>query len=150
IRGWSLAGIRDPRPSRSPRDGFPSTMLAPDRSGGMEQSPRNHWELLERLINTVPGMITIYDPGIHVVRVNREFERLVGQSTEDAAGISLMAARYSDPDDRREVAEFMESCREGWMDIRMRTRDGLKVLRKVEHRNAGFIADRARRRTAMV
>src|SRR5262249_16635336 len=34
---------------------------------------------------------------------------------------------YPDPEYRARVAEFMRSCRDGWMDIRMRTRDGRDV-----------------------
>jgi hypothetical protein len=29
-------------------------MLAPDSIGGMEQSPRADWELVERVVDTIP------------------------------------------------------------------------------------------------
>jgi signal transduction histidine kinase/ActR/RegA family two-component response regulator len=34
---------------------------------------------------------------------------------------------YPDPSYRGRVREFMQSCREGWMDLRMRTRDGRDI-----------------------
>jgi PAS domain S-box-containing protein len=80
-------------------------MLGTDSTPRVEGSPRGDRELLERIIDTIPVMITIYDPGTRMVRVNREFERLVGWSTEEVAGISLMAACYPDPAYRRRVAE---------------------------------------------
>jgi signal transduction histidine kinase len=43
---------------------------------------------------------------------------------QDAAGVSLMEQCYPDPRYRQRVQEFMQSCRDGWLDIRMRTRDG--------------------------
>ncbi len=72
-------------------------------------------------------MVTLYEPGTRLLRLNPEFERITGWSSADAAGVSLMEACYPDPEYRDRVAEFMRSCRDGWMDIRMRTRDGRDV-----------------------
>ena len=68
-------------------------------------------------------MLTIYDPDTKVLRPNPEFERLIGWSSAEAAGVSLMQECYPDPAYREDVARFMRTCRDGWMDIRMRTRD---------------------------
>jgi PAS domain S-box-containing protein len=84
-------------------------------------------ELLQTIVDGIPVMITIYDPDKRVLRVNREFERVVGWSAKAAANMSLMEACYPDPAYREEVSRFMQSCREGWKDIRMRTRDGRDV-----------------------
>src|SRR5262252_9030198 len=83
--------------------------------------------LLLSLIDRIPVMITFYRPDTKVLRLNREFERVVGWTTAEAAGISLMEQCYPDPDYREEVRAFMESCREGWMDVAMRTRDGSTI-----------------------
>jgi PAS domain S-box-containing protein len=69
-------------------------------------------------------MISIYEPDTNVVRLNREFTRVVGWSTEEAMGLSLMEQCYPDPEYRERVREFMQSCRPGWMDFRMTARDG--------------------------
>jgi PAS domain S-box-containing protein len=81
-------------------------------------------ELLGTIIDRIPVMLTVYEPDTRVVRLNPAFERVTGWSMHDAAGLSLMEQCYPDPSYRQRVQEFMESCRDGWMDIRLRTRDG--------------------------
>jgi PAS domain S-box-containing protein len=81
-------------------------------------------ELLGTIIDRIPVMLTLYDPDTKVLRLNPAFEQATGWSARDAAGVSLMEECYPDPAYRGQVAEFMHSCRDGWMDIRMRTRDG--------------------------
>jgi PAS domain S-box-containing protein len=89
-----------------------------------EETLRRERELLRAIIDTVPAMITLYEPDTKRLQLNREFERLIGWSTQDAVGVSLIEQCYPDPDEREQIRQFMESCREGWMDIRMRARDG--------------------------
>ncbi|MGE5177527.1 MAG: ATP-binding protein [Bacteroidota bacterium] len=91
------------------------------------ESLRHERELLQRTIDTIPVMITVYDPDANILRLNPEFERVTGWSTEAAAGVSLLDEVYPDPAVRETAREFMESCREGWMDFRMRARDGRTV-----------------------
>ncbi len=81
-------------------------------------------ELLQAIIDKIPVMLTVYEPDAKVLRLNPAFERAVGWSARDAAGVSLMELCYPDPACRERVREFMQSCRDGWMDLRMRTRDG--------------------------
>lgn len=90
----------------------------------IEETLRQERELLQTLIDTVPVMLTLYKPGTEVLQLNREFEKLIGWSTQEAAGVSLMEQCYPDPDERERIRQFMETCRPGWMDIRMRTREG--------------------------
>jgi PAS domain S-box-containing protein len=89
-----------------------------------EEALRREQELLETVFDRIPVMLTLYEPNAKVVRVNPAFEQALGWSTIDAAGVSLMEECYPDPAYRERVAEFMQSGRKGWMDIRMRTRDG--------------------------
>lgn len=81
-------------------------------------------ELLQTIIDTIPVMITLYEPDKTVLRLNREFERLVGWSSQEALNNSLMEEIYPEPEYRKQVSRFMESGADSWMDIRMRTRDG--------------------------
>jgi PAS domain S-box-containing protein len=92
-----------------------------------EQALGHEQELLHRIIDAIPVMITLYDPATNVVRLNREFTRLVGWSTQDVAGVSLMEQCYPDPGYRETVRRFMRECRDGWMDIRMTTRSGREI-----------------------
>jgi PAS domain S-box-containing protein len=92
-----------------------------------EQALARERELLQTIFDTIPVMVTLYEPDTRVLRLNREFERLVGWSAQEAAGVSLMEECYPDPDYRAEVGRFMASDRGGWMDLRMRTRSGRAV-----------------------
>ncbi|MGH7416014.1 MAG: ATP-binding protein, partial [Candidatus Rokuibacteriota bacterium] len=80
--------------------------------------------LLQTIIDRIPVMITMYEPSTHVLRLNREFERLTGWSTVSARRVDLMERCYPDPAYRAEVRAYMESLREGWRDIEMTTREG--------------------------
>ena len=92
-----------------------------------DEALRRERELLNTIISRIPVMLTIYEPDKKVLRLNPEFERVVGWNEAEAAGRSLMEECYPDPAYRAIVAEFMETCREGWMDIVMRCRDGRMV-----------------------
>ncbi|MEX2220215.1 MAG: MASE1 domain-containing protein [Candidatus Rokuibacteriota bacterium] len=80
--------------------------------------------LREAIIDRIPVMITMYEPDTRVLRLNREFERLTGWSTEAARGVDLMERCYPDPAYRAEVREYMASLQEGWRDVEMTTRNG--------------------------
>jgi len=84
---------------------------------------REH-SLLQAIIDRIPVMITMYEANTRVLRLNREFERLTGWSTEAARGVDLMARCYPDPAYRAEIRAYMDSVREGWRDVVMTTRDG--------------------------
>ncbi len=80
-------------------------------------------ELFQRIVDIIPVMITVYDADKNLLLVNDEFERLAGWSTEQAQQEPVFEICYPDPDYRAEIAQFMES-KQGWKDLRMRTRDG--------------------------
>jgi PAS domain S-box-containing protein len=92
-----------------------------------ERELRHEQELLQTIIDRIPVMVTRYEPDNKVLHLNPAFSRTLGWSAADVTGVALMEACYPDPEYRRRVDEFMESCRDGWMDIRMRTRDDLEV-----------------------
>jgi PAS domain S-box-containing protein len=92
-----------------------------------ERELRREQELLQTIIDRIPVMVTRYEPDKKVMHLNPAFSRTVGWSAAEVAGLSLMEACYPDPDYRKHVSEFMDSCRGGWMDIRMRTRDDREV-----------------------
>jgi PAS domain S-box-containing protein len=89
-----------------------------------EEALHRERELLGTIIDRIPVMLTVYEPDTRVLRLNPAFERAVGWSARDAAGVSLMEQCYPDPAHRERVRQFMQSCRDGWLDICMRTRDG--------------------------
>jgi len=84
-------------------------------------------EVLQTIIDRIPVMVTRYEPDKKVLRLNSAFSRTLGWSASEVTGVSLMQACYPDPEYRKRVNEFMDSCRDGWMDIRMRTRDDREI-----------------------
>lgn len=93
----------------------------------IEESLARERELFQTIVDRIPAMITVYEPRQDRLRLNREFERVLGWTSENAAGVSLMEELFPDAALREEVRAFMEACPEGWLDIAMRTKDGRSV-----------------------
>src|SRR5215207_5340469 len=82
-------------------------------------------ELLERLFETMPVMVSIYDPATNLPKFNSHFEKLIGWKMQEVTLLSLMEACYPDPEYRKEVAQLMTASAKGeWIDVRMQTRHG--------------------------
>ena len=92
-----------------------------------EEAIAREREQLERLVDAVPVMITMYSPSTRLTRTNRAFERIMGWSTEDAAHMDLIEACYPDPAYRKEVRDSMRSLAPGWRDMTATARDGSPV-----------------------
>jgi len=69
-------------------------------------------------------MISLFDAAGRPVFVNREWERVLGWSLEDARGTDILSESYPDPERRREVLEFMQKAEGRWKDFKTRTRGG--------------------------
>src|SRR2546423_6721540 len=79
-------------------------------------------ELLQTVIDSIPVMITLFEPTTHGLRVNREFERVTGWTAADAGAADFMAVCFPDPAYRAMVREFMETPRPGWRDLTLTTK----------------------------
>src|SRR5262249_17951414 len=84
-------------------------------------------ELLQTIIDTIPAMISMYEPSTRVLRLNREFARVTGWTGAEAQGMDFMAACYPDPVYREKVRAHMAAPDPGWLDIEMTTKDGRVV-----------------------
>jgi PAS domain S-box-containing protein len=84
----------------------------------------NEKELLQAIIDTIPVMITIYDPEIKDIYLNKAVEHITGWTNEDAKEKSIMELAYPDEVYRNEVSEFMASLESGFKDILMHTKNG--------------------------
>jgi PAS domain S-box-containing protein len=82
-------------------------------------------ELLQRIIDEIPVMITIYDPRGEKFKGNREFQKVLGWSDENLG--DYLEKAYPDPAYRRMVREFIESSEPGWRDLKTIARDGTVV-----------------------
>ena len=91
-----------------------------------EKDLKSERELLQAIINTIPVMITIYDPEIQYIQVNKAFEEITGWTNEEIQHLDVMKSIYPDPDYRLKAAEFMRSI-SGWKDFTMTIKDGSKI-----------------------
>ncbi len=109
-------------------------------------------ELLQSIIDRIPVMITVYDPGQALLRFNRAFEDVLGWSGDEAAGVPMMERLLPAADLRDRVREFMDACPESWMDVPMTTRAGARVetswanVRLSDHTQVGIGIDITKRK----
>ena len=84
-------------------------------------------ELLQKLIETIPVMIAIYDPALRRFSINRAFRRILGWSEKDLDGGDPMKKFYADPAEREAARRFMESLQTGWRTFKVTAKDGDSV-----------------------
>lgn len=85
---------------------------------------RRETEILQAIFDNIPVMISLFDAAGRPVLVNREWQRVLGWSLEEARRTDILSETYPDPERRREVFEFMQNAEGRWKDFRTRTRDG--------------------------
>ncbi len=85
---------------------------------------QNERHLLETIFESIPVMLTIYEPYLSMLHLNKAFYEITGWTEEDVHAKGVMDLVYPNPDYRREVAEFMESLQPGFKDIKMNCKDG--------------------------
>jgi PAS domain S-box-containing protein len=90
----------------------------------LEEQRKKQHDLLQIIFDTVPAMISVYDPEIKEVQLNRELERITGWTSEDTKSKNIMELAYPDPRYRKEVAHYMQSLAPGFKDIVMTCKDG--------------------------
>jgi PAS domain S-box-containing protein len=84
-------------------------------------------DFLEKLIDSIPVMVTVYDPAVQEIRLNPHVTRTVGWTNEDARQGDIMELCYPDPEYREAVRRFMSEPGPHWLDIEMTAKDGSKV-----------------------
>jgi PAS domain S-box-containing protein len=90
----------------------------------LEAVQRRENEVLQAIFDNIPVMISFYDASRQLIRVNREWERTLGWTLEEAQRVDILTETYPDPKDRQEVLEFIRRSERRWADFRPRTRDG--------------------------
>ena len=81
-------------------------------------------EVLRTIFDHIPVMINFIGRDGRARLVNREWERVLGWSREEAVRRDIAADLYPDPELRREVLDFVLNPRGCWREFRTRTRDG--------------------------
>ena len=84
--------------------------------------------LIQSILDTIPVMITIYDPNLRAFRFNQAFRQILGWTEEDAADGEIMAKAYPDPAYRQQVATYMQSLEPGWREFTVTAKDGTPVV----------------------
>ncbi|MGE5410093.1 MAG: PAS domain S-box protein [Clostridiales bacterium] len=92
-----------------------------------EEAVQRERGLLESLLNSIPIMITIFDPGTNTFRFNQYLKNVYGYLEEDAANGRFMEIAYPDPDYRNEVIKYMQSFEPGWREFVAFAKDGNQI-----------------------
>ncbi len=115
-------------PLAVPRKEFPERLDAIANELSRQQKEREtlrrQTEMLQAVFDNIPVMISVFDRSGHLLLVNREFERVLGWTLEEARRVDVLAEAYRDPEQRQEVLEFMQRAGQRWQDFRTRTKDG--------------------------
>ncbi len=85
---------------------------------------RGQIEILQLIFDRSPVMISCFDPAGRLIFANREWERVMGWTLEEARQTHTLAEAYPDPEGRRRATEMLPEEQPGWANHRARTRDG--------------------------
>ncbi len=82
--------------------------------------------LLQRLFDTMPVMVSIYDAETRSLRLNGEFTRSLGWRSEDVSVLSLLESLYPDQDYRTQILQRMAAAdgTNEWVEVQVQTREG--------------------------
>ena len=97
-----------------------------ERKVSVEAHKREN-ELLQGIVDNIPIMLCLYDPKLNTLKLNREFERVLGWTAGDTEGSDLMAKVYPDPAYRTMAADYMNSLAPGWKEFSLVARDGSQI-----------------------
>ncbi|MDG5816771.1 PAS domain S-box protein [Chitinispirillales bacterium ANBcel5] len=79
---------------------------------------------LQTLIDSIPVMITVYDPSAKQFTVNKTFERITGWTQQQVRKSDLFELIYPDPEYRKRVQKIMCSPKPEFSDYAMVSKDG--------------------------
>jgi PAS domain S-box-containing protein len=89
-----------------------------------EEALRLQKETLQAIVDNIPEMVVFFDASVRPLIVNRDFERILGWTAEEARRVDLLAELYPDPVARQRAAEFIGASAGRWAEFRTRTRGG--------------------------
>jgi len=94
----------------------------------VEEDLQKEKTVLKAIIDSIPVMITRYDPNVNLLYLNKEFERIVGWKNEELNDINLMEEVYPDPAYRQIAHEYMEKAVIEWQEFSVRAKSGENVI----------------------
>jgi PAS domain S-box-containing protein len=94
----------------------------------IEQELERERELLDRLFQTMPVMVSMFYPETNTMQLNQEFERTLGWKGEEVTVASLLEDLYPDPEYRSLVLQRMATVgKNEWIEVQVKARDGRTV-----------------------
>ncbi|HJS19509.1 MAG TPA: PAS domain S-box protein, partial [Anaerolineales bacterium] len=91
----------------------------------MEQALEHEKQLFKLLFETMPVMVSLYDPESNTLRLNAEFERALGWRDEEVTVQSLLEYLYPDIEYRNQILQRMAAAgRNDWVEVQVQARDG--------------------------
>jgi PAS domain S-box-containing protein len=116
--------ISGPRPETA----APRRIRAELPGGPLDQPAlRLSSEVLWGIFDKAPVMVALWDSSLHLLLVNREWERFLGWTLEEAQRIDLAVATFPDARQRRRAIELYRSADQRWVKTQPRRRDGRRV-----------------------
>ncbi len=92
-----------------------------------EETLRKQAEMFQRLIDTIPAMIIVFDPKLQKFQFNRALREILGWTEEYASKDDFMAMAFPDPEYRAQVLAFLQSLESCWRDLKVVAKDGSLV-----------------------
>jgi PAS domain S-box-containing protein len=89
-----------------------------------EEELRERRELLQTIVDHIPVMLAFISAEGKTEWVNREWERVLGWSLEEARTQDILSQMYPDPVSRREALDFALEATSEWRDFCPTVRDG--------------------------
>jgi len=91
-----------------------------------EDESREQKEILQKIFDHIPVMITFIDSNGHIKLTNREWQKALGWSLEEIQedNFDPFVQMYPDPEYRQLVLDFISRAKGEWADFRTRTKDG--------------------------
>jgi PAS domain S-box-containing protein len=90
----------------------------------LETQLYNEQELFQKIFDTIPVMLSIWNPDLNVTYLNKAVEKVTGWGEDDYKEKGIMELAYPDPEYRKWVGEYMESLSPEFTDIKMMTKSG--------------------------
>lgn len=81
-------------------------------------------ELLQKIFDTIPVMLVLWNPQLKQFQLNRHAEDVLGWTTHEANAGDFLQMVYPDPRTRAEVAAFMQSLTTDWREFCPVRQDG--------------------------
>ena len=95
-----------------------------------EEALRESKEILQKIFDHIPVMVSFFDADGRLTLVNREWERTVGWTPEEVReqNLDIFAECYPDPEERRKVRDFLATSNGHWADFYAKVRDGRVIV----------------------